>query len=154
MNKPCVLFYRSPLGIIRLRAENGALVSAAFVVDAGVDALCPVLTAAKDWLDRYFQGSDPGPIPPCAPQGTAFQKAVWNALVSIPYGETVSYGALAERIGYPPRYARAVGGAVGKNPIALFCPCHRVLGKDGTLTGFAYGPDRKAALLKAEKHNL
>ncbi len=154
MNKPCVLFYRSPLGVIRLRAENGALVSAAFVDDAGVDARCPVLSAAKDWLDRYFQGSDPGPIPPCNPQGTAFQKTVWNALLSIPYGETVSYGALAERIGYSSRYARTVGGAVGKNPIALFYPCHRVLGKDGTLTGFAYGPDRKAALLKTENPNL
>lgn len=151
MNNPRVLFCPSPLGVIRLQAENGALVSAAFVDAAGEDFPCPVLLEAKAWLDRYFAGSNPGPIPPCAPQGTAFQRAVWNALLSIPYGETVPYGALAERIGYPSRYAHAIGGAVRKNPVALFYPCHRVLGRNGTLTGFAYGLDRKAALLKIEK---
>ena len=89
-----VLFCRSPLGVIRLAAKDGALVSAVFTDETGTDSPCPVLTEAAAWLGRYFEGRDPGPIPQCLPQGTAFQKAVWNALLSVPYGETISYAAL------------------------------------------------------------
>ena len=133
-----------------LTAQNGALVSAAFTDEAGADSPCSVLTEAKAWLDRYFEGSDPGPIPRCDPQGTPFQKAVWNALLSIPYGETTGYGELARRIGLDARHARAVGGAVGKNPLALFYPCHRVVGANGDLTGYADGVERKRKLLNLE----
>ena len=144
--------YRSPLGAIRLTATDGALVSARFTEEAdGPDADEPVLIEAAAWLDRYFQGRDPGPVPPCAPRGTPFQTAVWNALLSIPYGATVSYEDLAGRIGLDAQHARAIGGAVGKNPLALFYPCHRVVGKTGELTGYAYGPERKKKLLELEQ---
>lgn len=149
-----VLFYRSPIGVLVLAAQNGALVSAVFSDEAGADSPCPVLTEAKAWLDRYFEGSDPGPIPRCDPQGTPFQKAVWNALLSIPYGETISYAALASRLGLSARHARAVGGAVGKNPLVLFYPCHRVIGASGKPTGYAYGIERKLALLKTERKDF
>lgn len=137
---------------MRIEEENGALTIAAFVSDAQkTEPSSPVLSEAKAWLDRYFTGRDPGPIPNCSPKGTPFQKAVWEALLSIPYGKTVTYAALAERIGLSARCARAVGGAVGKNPLALFYPCHRVVGADGSLTGYAYGLERKKALLNAEQ---
>lgn len=149
-----MLFCRSPLGVIRLAAKDGALVSAVFTDETGADSPCPVLTEAAAWLGRYFEGRDPGPIPQCLPQGTAFQKAVWNALLSIPYGETISYAALASRLGLSARHARAVGGAVGKNPLVLFYPCHRVIGASGNPTGYAYGIDRKLALLKTERKDF
>ena len=137
---------------MRIEEDSGALVISAFVSDASEsEPSSPVLAEAKAWLDRYFQGCDPGPVPPCAPKGTPFQKAVWNALSTIPYGETTSYGDLAKRMGLSPRCARAVGGALNRNPLILFIPCHRVLGKDGSLTGFAYGLARKKALLETEQ---
>ena len=144
-------FYRSPLGILRVAEENGALVFASFAEGSqNTKPSSPVLCEAKDWLDRYFAGRDPGPVPPLAPQGTAFQKAVWAAIGRIPYGKTVSYGALAVSMGLSPRHARAVGNALHKNPLLLFIPCHRALGTDGSLTGFAAGITRKAALLQLE----
>src|SRR5205807_8092287 len=84
---------------------------------------------------------------PLAPSGTPFQRRVWDELLTIPFGETLSYGALAERLGSS---ARAVGGAVGSNPICVIIPCHRVIGADGSLTGFAFGTDMKRALLELE----
>ena len=144
-------FYQSPIGTLRIAEENGALVSAAFVDDAKDSAPgSAALFEAKAWLDRYFQGRDPGPVPNCTPKGTAFQKAVWSALLSVPYGKAVSYGGLAVSMGLSPRHARAIGSAVGKNPLVLFYPCHRVIGKGGNLTGFAYGIERKKALLEIE----
>ncbi len=144
-------FYRSPLGILRVAEENGTLVFASFA-ESSPNTLpsSPVLCEAKNWLDRYFAGRDPGPVPPLAPRGTAFQKAVWKAVGKIPYGKTVSYGALAVSMGLTPRHARAVGNALHKNPLLLFIPCHRALGTDGSLTGFAAGLSRKAALLRLE----
>ena len=148
--------YASPLGTIRLSAENGALLAARFVSESA-DANEPrdqTLSDAAAWLDRYFQGEDPGPVPPYALRGTAFQQRVWAALLSIPYGETVSYADLAARAGLSRRHARAVGAAVGKNPLAIFLPCHRVIGANAALTGYAYGLERKRALLRLEQRNL
>ena len=104
------------------------------------------------WLDLYFSGRRPDFTPPLALRGTDFQRRVWQALLEIPYGQTVSYGELACRIGC--RSAQAVGQAVGRNPIAIIVPCHRVVGSDGSLTGYAYGLEKKKHLLQLEKqHN-
>lgn len=108
-----------------------------------------VLEKAACWLDGYFAGQIPAIEFPLAPQGTAFQKRVWAELRAIPYGETVTYGALADRVNC--RSARAVGAAVGRNPISVLIPCHRLVGADGSLTGYAGGLERKKALLKLEQ---
>lgn len=115
----------------------------------------PVFDSARDWLRRYFAGERPGPHElPLAPQGSAFRRAVWTLLCEIPYGETVSYGALAHRLaaqGYARQMsAQAVGGAVGHNPISIVIPCHRVVGANGSLTGYAGGVDKKLWLLRHE----
>ena len=145
-------FYRSPVGILRVEENNGALVSCVFTDEtAKAEPSSPVLTDAKAWLDRFFAGRDPGPVPPLAPQGTAFQKAVWKAVSRIPYGETISYGELAVSMGLTPRHARAIGNALHNNPLLLVIPCHRALGTNGSLTGFAAGLPRKAALLRLEQ---
>ena len=150
-----LFYYRSPLGTLRITEENGALVISAFVDDTPETApTSPVLTEAKAWLDRYFQGRDPGPVPPCDPKGTPFQKTVWTALSAVPYGKTTTYAELAVSMGLSPRHARAVGSALHRNPLILFIPCHRVLGKDGDLTGFAGGIERKKALLESEQHHI
>ncbi len=124
----------------------------------------------KDWLDLYFSGRDPGFTPPLLPKTTEFRRTVWNILLTVPYGRTVTYGEIAERIvreKSPPHvparviprviprdfsreYSRAVGGAVGHNPVSLIIPCHRVVGADGSLTGYAGGIDRKTRLLELE----
>ena len=101
-----------------------------------------------DWLEEYFRGKEPTIKVKLAPEGTPFQKRVWEELLTIPYGETLSYGELAKRLGSSPR---AVGSAVGRNPISLMIPCHRVLGSDGSLTGYAGGIERKKFLLEQEK---
>lgn len=145
-------FYCSPLGTLRIEEDSHVLVSAAFVDGAAeTEPSSPVLSEAKAWLDRYFGGRDPGPAPRLSPKGTPFQKAVWDALTSVPYGKTVTYGDLAVSMGLTSRHARAVGSALNRNPLILFIPCHRVLGKDGSLTGFAYGIERKKALLEHEQ---
>ena len=108
----------------------------------------------RAWLERYFAGKAPELDVPLRPDGTAFQRAVWELLREIPYGETISYGelaaALAERSGRPCP-ARAVGGAVGRNPVSILVPCHRVVGADGSLTGYAGGTERKRKLLEIER---
>ena len=114
----------------------------------------PVFEETVRWLECYFDGQMPDFTPPLAPQGTPFQLAVWEILREIPYGATMSYGQVAVRLaadrGLSRMSAQAVGGAVGHNPIALIIPCHRVVGADGKLTGYAAGLDRKAWLLKWE----
>ena len=108
----------------------------------------PPFDAARAWLDRYFAGARPSPEElPLAPSGTPFRQRVWRRLAAIPYGETVTYGELAAELGNSPR---AVGGAVGHNPISIIIPCHRVVGGDGSLTGYAGGLDVKRALLTLE----
>lgn len=101
------------------------------------------------WLDLYFAGEKPDFVPPLAPKGTAFQQRVWDILLTIPYGKTMSYGDIARRIS-PTMSAQAIGGAVGRNPIGIIIPCHRVIGANGSLTGYASGLDRKRWLLELE----
>lgn len=110
----------------------------------------PVLRQAKDQLRAYFAGDTAAwTVPLDLRGGTAFQQAVWRALLAIPRGQTTSYGALSQRIGHPAA-VRALGAAVGRNPVSIVVPCHRVLGKDGSLTGYAGGLARKTALLQLE----
>ena len=108
----------------------------------------------EKWLDIYFSGKNPEFIPAINPAGTEFQKLVWKMLLEIPYGKTTTYGEIARKIAEIKNVSRmsaqAVGGAVGKNPIAIIIPCHRVVGKNGNMTGYAYGIDKKIALLELE----
>lgn len=113
---------------------------------------CPVLEETRLWLRQYFSGCIPMALPPMKPAGTPFQQAVWKQLLEIPYGQTVTYGALADRIGC--RSAQAVGGAVGRNPISILIPCHRVVGAGKSLIGYAAGLEKKESLLKLEKDHL
>jgi methylated-DNA-[protein]-cysteine S-methyltransferase len=101
-------------------------------------------------LEEFFAGKRTAFELPLAPAGTDFQRRVWDVLRQIPFGETVSYGEVAKRAGYPGS-ARAVGAAVGRNPVAIVVPCHRVIGSDGSLTGYAGGLDRKVSLLDHER---
>lgn len=109
----------------------------------------PILTAAQVWLDAYFAGRKSQSGPPLSPQGTAFQKKVWTLLTRVPSGQTITYGQIAAQLAC--KSAQAVGGAVGKNPLSIFIPCHRVLGSQGQLTGYAGGLERKCWLLDYEK---
>ncbi len=111
---------------------------------------CAALAQAKHWLDIYFSGQVPDFLPPLHLVGTPFQRQVWNLLLDIPYGQTLTYGQLARALG-PRMSAQAVGGAVGRNPVSIIVPCHRVLGVNGRLTGYAWGLPRKEALLRLER---
>lgn len=149
--------YSSPLGPLTLAAEGDALTALVFagqkyaarhLAGEGRERETPVLHAARLWLDAYFAGQRPDvSVLPLSPAGSDFQRAVWRELLAIPYGQTATYGRIAARLGSS---ARAVGGAVGRNPISLIIPCHRVLGAGGSLTGYAGGLDRKRALLTME----
>ncbi len=114
----------------------------------------PVFTLCAEYLDIYFSGREPSFIPPLLLQGTDFQRMIWDLLLAIPYGKTASYGELAEKaakiLGLKSMSAQAVGGAVGRNPVSIIVPCHRVLGSDGSLTGYAGGTDKKRYLLELE----
>ncbi len=114
----------------------------------------PVLVAARQWLDRYFRGERPPAAElPLAPRGGAFRQAVWKLLLDIPYGECVSYAEIAKKLrpGGEKTSCRAVGGAVAHNPISIIIPCHRVVGANGALTGYAGGIDKKQKLLERER---
>ena len=147
--------YTSPLGELVLASDGEALIGAWFAgqahfglgLGAHQERSDAVLQAAAHWLDDYFAGKAPGALPKLRPRSTDFQQAVWAKLLEIPRGETTTYGAIAAALGSS---ARAVGGAVGRNPISVFIPCHRVLGAGGALTGYAGGIERKTALLKTE----
>lgn len=110
----------------------------------------PLFQKTAAWLDGYFRGQIPQNTPPLMPTGTDFQKQVWQQLLAIPYGATCSYGQIAAAVGNS-RACQAVGQAVGRNPISIIIPCHRVLGQNGSLTGFAGGIDKKIWLLDHEK---
>ena len=147
----------SPLGTITLASDGSSLIGLWFegqkhaccrLSPTPVEAELPIFAETRRWLDCYFAGGVPDFTPPLAPRGTAFQQRVWALLRQIPYGATVSYGDLAARLGC--HSARAVGQAVGRNPISLLIPCHRVLGAGGRLTGYAGGLWRKEALLRLE----
>lgn len=146
--------YDSPLGTLLCAAEEESITRLSFLEkDAvfGAAGWLPVFMEAKRWLDVYFAGENPGKPPKLAPMGTPFQKSVWDMLLTVPYGVTVTYGSIAQRLGKANRASRAVGDAVGRNPIAIMIPCHRVIGADGTLTGYAGGLDRKKKLLLLER---
>lgn len=154
--------YASPLGKILLASDGAAITGLWFYGQkyfaTGLDAAAeekelPAFRAAKRWLDLYFGGEIPDFIPPLRLFGTGFQKTVWNELLKIPYGETVSYGDIAEKMGKPLGCSRAVGGAVGHNPVSVIVPCHRVLGKNGGIGGYAGGTDKKIKLLELERKN-
>ena len=151
-----MLRYDSPLGMLTVAAGESGI--CALVMEGqryerehlaapDLEADSEWLQKVRRWLDGYFAGKNPEMDFPLTPEGTAFQQRVWRELTRIPYGETVSYGELAARLNSS---ARAVGAAVGRNPISILIPCHRVLGRDGRLTGYAGGPERKAALLQLE----
>ena len=118
----------------------------------------PVFDAVKTWLDIYFSGKEPDFMPPIHLTGSPFRLSVWKLLQQIPYGKTMTYGELARRIagqrGLLHMSAQAVGGAVGHNPISIIVPCHRVVGSDGSLTGYAGGVDKKQRLLALEGVDL
>lgn len=149
----------SPLGELLLSARGDALTGlwfsgqryyASTLFEDCREEELPVFREAEAWLHRYFAGENPGPTPPLCPRGTAFQRRVWAELQRIPYGKTISYGELAQCLDLP-RGARAVGCAVGRNPISLLIPCHRVVGAKGQFTGYAGGLWRKEALLALER---
>ena len=156
--------YTSPLGGILLAADDVGLTGLWFTENQrhlgeglspeAVERPSPYFDAAVRWLDVYFTGRDPGFTPPLHLTGTEFRNRVGEMLLEIPYGETTTYGEIARRVaearGLAKMSSRAVGGAVGRNPISLIVPCHRVLGSDGRLTGYGGGLERKAALLRLE----
>ena len=156
------MFYASPLGRLKLESDGAALTALSFEgacpsssVNPGAETVkpLPVFDETCRWLDIYFSGGVPDFIPALNLQGSAFRQAVWKILLEIPYGATTTYGAIAARLvrGAPGRMsAQAVGGAVGHNPVAIIVPCHRVIGADGSLTGYASGLPRKTWLLHHE----
>jgi methylated-DNA-[protein]-cysteine S-methyltransferase len=152
-------FYRTdletPIGRLGLVASDTALVAVDFerVPEAAPAPSHPMLELARTQLAEYFAGRRRSFELPLAPAGSDWQKAVWQALVAIPFAKTVSYGELARGLGRPSA-ARAVGAANGKNPIAIVVPCHRVIGADGSLTGYAGGVDRKRWLLDHESRSF
>lgn len=154
--------YTSPCGQIELSADELALLELSLPGQPHRFALqghageTEVLIRTKQWLDRYFGGEQPSPEAlPLNPHGSAFAQRVWKLLLEIPYGATCSYGALARHLaeerGIPKLSAQAVGHAVGQNPIAIVIPCHRVIGSNGSLIGYAGGLERKRFLLEYEK---
>ncbi len=161
------LHYESPLGGILLAADDVGLTGLWFDDELyfaeGLDPehtaqKTPILQQAERWLEVYFSGREPGFTPPLHPMGSPFRKAVWELLLQIPYGQTTTYGALAKQLaekqGRLRMSAQAVGGAVGHNRIAILIPCHRVVGTNGSLTGYAGGIDKKEKLLRMEHVNM
>ena len=161
--------YQSPVGEILLAADEIGLTGLWFdgekfyadsldpehmEVDPSTEKELPVFEAVRKWLDIYFSGKEPDFMPPVHMIGSPFRLSVWELLRQIPYGETVTYGELAkmvaEKRGLSRMSAQAVGGAVWHNEISIIVPCHRVVGSDGSLTGYAGGVDKKERLLTLE----
>lgn len=139
------------LGWVVIIAHEGALVSVDFAEEPKeADRPSPLTGKARQQLQEYLEGRRREFDLPLDPRGTRFQQEVWQALGTVPYGETISYGELARRAGRTGAF-RAVGQAVGKNPISILIPCHRIIGKDGSLTGFGGGLSRKVCLLDLER---
>lgn len=146
----------SPAGKICIAESGGCVTDIFFADERAIEAekICtPVLEEAAAQLREYFQGKRKVFRLPLAPEGSPFRMKVWNALTKIPYGETRSYKQIAEAVGNA-KACRAVGGANNKNPICIVVPCHRVIGADGSLTGYAGGTDKKSFLLELEKNNI
>ena len=159
--------YDSPLGGILLAADEIGLTGLWFdgqkYFARGLSSEqekreLPVLLEAKRWLDIYFTGKEPDFLPPLHPNGSAFRRSVWEILLQIPYGRTTTYGEIArllsEKRGLTRMSAQAVGGAVGHNEISIIIPCHRVVGTNGSLTGYAGGVDKKVKLLELEHADM
>lgn len=160
-------YYDSPLGRMLMAADGAALMGLWFegqkhfartLAGQHAEGDLPVFAETAAWLDTYFAGQNPGPVPPLSLHGSEFQLAVWDALVAIPYGTVRTYGDITRRIaserGLSHMSARAVGGAVAHNPISVIVPCHRVVGAGGSLTGYAGGLARKQTLLRLEGVDL
>ena len=154
-----IMKYPSPVGELTVASDGENIIGlwlegqkyfAATINEDAIEKELPIFDEARRWLDIYFSGREPDFLPPLAPRGSEFRRAVWGELLRIPYGETVSYGEIAKRLGGKTS-ARAVGGAVGHNPISIIIPCHRVVGAKGSLTGYAGGVDKKKQLLRLEK---
>ena len=154
----------SPLGEVRLRSDGESLIGLWFVgqvndakeiSDLEIKNDLPIFGQVESWLESYFSGKQTSITIPLQPKGTSFQQRVWQILQEISYGKTMTYGEIAQRIakekGVETFSAQAVGQAVGKNPISILIPCHRVLGKNGALTGYAGGVYRKEKLLQLER---
>ncbi len=152
----------SPLGNITLASDGINLTGLWFdgqkyyadTIKEEVEKELPIFNQTKKWLDEYFKGQNPKIALPLKPQGSNFRKDVWQILSQIPYGKVITYGDIAKQL--EKKYnkkmsAQAVGGAVGHNPISIIIPCHRVVGSNGSLTGYASGIDNKIKLLKLEQ---
>ncbi len=162
-----IFHYVSPLGGITLASDGESLTGLWLdgqksfphkLVEESTEVELPIFTQTCNWLDIYFSGKEPDFTPPISLCTTPFRKAVYDILLTIPYGQTMTYGEiasiLAEQQGVERMSAQAVGSAVGHNPISIIIPCHRVVGADGSLTGYAGGLDKKTALLKLEKYEI
>ena len=159
--------YDSPLGGILLAADDVGLTGLWFdgqtyfargLSNERIAQETPILAEAKRWLDIYFTGKEPDFTPPLHPIGSAFRRSVWEILLQIPYGQTTTYGEIARQLakkqGLDRMSAQAVGGAVGHNEISIIIPCHRVVGADGSLTGYAGGIGKKEKLLELERADM
>ena len=162
-----ICHYESPLGGVLLAADEIGLTGLWFDGQKSfarglpadrVERETPALLEAKRWLDIYFSGKEPDFTPPLHPIGSAFRQSVWEILLQIPHGKTTTYGEIArqlsERMGLSRMSAQAVGGAVGHNEISIIIPCHRVVGTNGSLTGYAGGIDKKGKLLELEQTDM
>ena len=160
-------YYDSPLGRILLAADEIGLTGLWFerekyyadnLPEEHTEQETPILAEAKRWLDIYFTGKEPDFLPPLHPIGSVFRQAVWEILLQIPYGQTITYGEIARQIaeqkGLARMSAQAVGGAVGHNEISVIIPCHRVVGTNGSLTGYAGGIDKKVKMLELEHADM
>lgn len=156
--------YNSPLGGITLASDGGGLTGLWFdgqkyfgstLGKNAVQKNLPVFEQTAEWLNIYFGGKNPSFTPPLSLNATSFRTSVWEILLSIPYGQTMTYKEIAAKIAaqqeLPSMSAQAVGNAVGHNPISLIIPCHRVVGSDGNLTGYAGGIEKKEKLLMLER---
>lgn len=158
--------YNSPIGKITLASDGTNLVGAwiegqkyfanSIKENMHLNNNLEIFQQTKIWLDKYFQGQKPKIKDlPLSPSGSAFRKSVWEILCEIPYGQTTSYGKIAQKIaeqkGLKKMSAQAIGGAIGHNPISIIIPCHRVIGSNGNLTGYAGGIDLKVKLLQHEQ---
>lgn len=159
--------YNSPLGNITLASNGDALTGLWFdgqkyfgakLSQDHIQKNLPIFEQSEQWLDIYFSGKTPDFTPPLLMETTPFRKVVWEIMLTIPYGQTMTYGEIADKVarqkGLSKMSAQAVGGAVGHNSISLIIPCHRVVGTNGSLTGYAGGIDKKIQLLTMEKADM
>ena len=159
----CTCSYNSPIGNMLIAADEIGLTGLWFegqkyfantLPDEHISQETEILVETKKWLDVYFSGEKPKFTPPLHLEGSTFRQAVWQILLQIPYGQTITYGEIASKLTETKNGSRmsaqAVGGAVGHNEISIIIPCHRVVGTNGSLTGYAGGIDKKISLLELE----